>query len=102
MRFLLVLLVLLAGCGSSTRIGIISSPGTASIGGTVSLVHVTVMSDANGTSVTVTAVTLVSAGVPLNAAFCGDHSGDFPLQSNVTATFTPGATCSTLVSVRTA
>ncbi len=100
MRPLLIFLLFLAGCGSSTRIGFIANPGTASIDGIVSFVHVTAMSDAKGTSVTVTAVTLVSSGAPLNFAFCGDHTGDFPLQDKVTATFNPGVTCSTLVSVR--
>jgi hypothetical protein len=70
------------------------------VDGVVSFVHFTVIDDVNGTSVTVTAVTLVSTGIPMNFAFCGDHSGEFPMNAMVKTTFNPGATCSTLVSVR--
>ena len=99
MRNLIFLVVLLAGCGGSTRIGFISNPGSASVDGVVSFVHLTVMSDANGTSVTVTAVTLTSNGTPMNFAFCGDQSNQFPLNTAVNAVFSGGSTCSTLISV---
>ena len=100
MRPLLFLLVLLAGCGSSSRVGFINNPGTASVDGVVSFVHLTVVNDANGTAVTVTAVTLTSSGMPMNFAFCGDHGGEFPMNTSITAFFNSGPTCSTLVSVQ--
>ena len=99
MRSLIFFLVLLTGCGSPTRIGFISDPGGATVDGVVSFVHVTIMSDANGTSVTVTAVTLTSSGMPMNFAFCGDHSSEFQLNTTINAVFISGPTCSTLISV---
>jgi hypothetical protein len=99
MRPIILLLVLLAGCGSSTRIGIISNPGSATVEGVVSFVRVTVMSDANGTSITVTAVTLISRGTPMNFTFCGDHSDAFQLNTTVKTVFNSNITCSTLLSV---
>lgn len=99
MRSLIFFLVLFTGCGTSTRIAFISDTGGATVEGVVSFVHVTIMSDANGTSVTVTAVTLTSSGMPMNFAFCGDHSREFQVNTTVNAVFRSGPTCSTLISV---
>lgn len=100
MRFLLVILLILAGCGGTTRVAFISNPGSASVNGTVSIVRLSIVGGDNGTSVTVTAVTLIGGGTASDFLFCGDHRDQFPISQVVTASYTPGTTCSTLVSVK--
>jgi len=100
MRSVLLMLLLMCGCGGTTRVGFISNPGSASVNGTVSIVRVSVVGGENGTSVTVTAVTLIGGGSASNIIFCGDHRDQFPINQPVTATYMPGTACSTLVSVK--
>ncbi len=101
MRFLVLLLLFLTGCGGTTRVGFLFNPGVASVDGVVSAVRISVIGNADGTKVTITAVTLVNAGLLNTLSLCGDQSAQFPMNSSVTATFNPGTSCSTLVSVRT-
>ena len=98
---LLVSLLVLAGCGSSVFVSGVLNSGTANAIGTVSFVHVSVIGNADGTKVTVTAVTLVNSGLSSTFDFCDDNSTQFPMNTSVTAVFTPGTPCSKLVSVRT-
>jgi hypothetical protein len=95
-----ILSLLLSGCGGSTTIGFISNPGAATATGVVSIVHLSIIGGPGGTSVTVTAVTLIDAGNASDFNFCGDHVNQFPMNQSVTATFTPGSNCGTIVSVR--
>jgi hypothetical protein len=104
MRLLSVALLLslsLFGCGGSTSIGFVSNFGASTATGVVSIVHLSVVSDPSGTSVTVTAVTLLDLGTASNFNFCGNHVSQFPMNQSVTATFMPGSNCATIVSVRT-
>jgi hypothetical protein len=66
----------------------------------VSVVRLTVFSDPSGTDITVTAVTLIELGVASSFNFCGNQISQFPMNQFVTAQFTPGNTCATVVSVR--
>src|SRR3954467_15637590 len=100
LSILLALTLLFAGCGGQTSFGFISRPGNSFASGTVSFVRLTVISDANGTSVTVTAVTLIASGQQSNFNFCGDQRGQFPMSQFVSATFVTATTCSNLISVR--
>jgi hypothetical protein len=100
MRLLLLFLVFLTGCGGYTRIGLVSNPGSASINGVVSVVHVVIVSDGHGGFVTVTAVTLIGSGAASNLMICGDQRDQFPMDQTITATFDPGNLCATLVTVQ--
>ena len=98
--FLIPLLLVLAGCGSTTSVGFLFNPGGATINGVVSAVHVSIIGNADGTKVTVTAVTLVNVGLVSTMNLCGDQSTEFPMNMSVTAVVDPGQTCATLISVR--
>ena len=101
MRLLeLSLVLLLVGCGGTTRIGFFFNPGSAAIDGVVSAVNLSIIGNADGTKVTVTAVTLVNVGLASSINLCGDQRALFPIDHFVTAVFDPGASCGTLVSVR--
>lgn len=97
---MLLMLLFLSGCGGTVRVGFISNPGSASVNGTVSIVRVSVVGGENGTSVTVTAVTLIGGGTASDIVFCGDHRDQFPINHLVTASYMPGTTCSTVISVK--
>lgn len=102
MRHLLSLLVLscmlLSGCGA-VWVGGVFNVHPFVVCGTVSIVHLTVASDGNGGSVTVTVVTLLQTGTAQTLTFCGSQVSQFPMDTLVTAKFTQGTTCSTLISV---
>ncbi len=98
---LLVFSFLLSGCGKNTTIEGAIRPGTLAATGMVSIVHLTFVSDGNGGSTTVTVVTLLSSGSAQDLTFCGSQATQFPLNATVTARFTQGTTCSTLISVTT-
>lgn len=83
-----------AGCGNVFISGAINS-----VSGTVSIVHVVITSNGNGTSVTVTAVTLLNNGRATTQNFCGNVASQFPVNAFVTANFTPGSACGTVISV---
>ena len=101
MKRLLCLLVfgslLLTGCGTIIVRGALND--TTSVSGTVSIVNLSVASDGNGASITVTVVTLLQTGTAQTLTFCGSQVSQFPMDTFVTARFTPGTTCSTIVSV---
>lgn len=84
-----------AGCGNVFVSGAINS----TVSGTVSIVHVVISSNNNGTPVTVTAVTLLNNGTASTQNFCGNVAAQFPLNAFVTAKFTPGSTCGTVIAV---
>ncbi len=103
MKRLSALLVLsslfLAGCGTVVVRGALNADNVAVASGTVSIVHLTFASDGNGTTITVTVVTLLQSGTAQDLTFCGSHAGQFPMDAFVTTRFTTGTTCSTLLSV---
>ena len=90
----------LLACGSFHVAGAILSSNVTTTSGTVSVVRLTVVSNANGTFVNVTAVTLL---VPMGSdslMLCGDHASSFTMNSNVQVSFTQGQDCSNLVMVK--
>jgi hypothetical protein len=96
---LIVLALLLAGCGQ-VFVGFVSNPGNAKrVRGTVSMVQLGFIDDGHGTSVMFTAVTFVDAGTSVTINFCGDQKNGFPLNRTVQADFATGALCSTLIAV---
>ena len=91
--------LLLAGCGTVKFAGFVNTGNVVAASGTVSIVRLTFASDENGNSITVTGVTLIASGTAQNLTFCGTQTSRFPMNSFVTTRFTPGASCSTLISV---
>jgi len=100
MRYVWMMLVVLCGCGGTTYVGFVTNTGSATANGTVSIVHISVIGGENGTSVTVTAVTLIGGGMASDLVLCGDQRNQFPINQVVTATYNPGTGCATLVSVK--
>lgn len=96
----LLVLLLLTGCGQ-VFIGFVSNPqvSPSSVSGLVIVVHLESSNDANGNSVTFTAVTFSNSGFSSNVNFCGDQRNQFPLNQSVRAEFNPGTVCSNLVVV---
>jgi hypothetical protein len=104
MKRLLALLVLLslvlAGCSGTVFVGGAINNGPIVVAsGVVSIVRLTFASNGNGTSVTVTVVTLLQTSAAQTLTFCGSQVGQFPMNTFVTTQFTAGTTCSTLVTV---
>ncbi|WP_148210210.1 hypothetical protein [Candidatus Korobacter versatilis] len=56
------------------------------------------LTDLNGIVQTMTVVTFVSSGVPTPVTFCGDQTGVFQENENVTVTYDPGTACADLIS----
>jgi hypothetical protein len=67
--------------------------------GTVSVVELSTVID-NGAFVTVTFITLTTDGLPARNTFCGDQTPFFPMNQFVTATFTPGTPCLSVLQVK--
>lgn len=94
---LLFLVLLACSCGN---VFVRGSWGDAqTINGTVSLVQLTIVTDAHGTQVQVTAVTFLTTAGASNVSFCGDQRSRFPLNQVAKASFDPGQPCSTLLNV---
>ncbi len=92
--FLLLIATVVAssGCGNVTITGALQP---ASFVGTVSIVRLTVTND--GTQVTF--VTLISNTTSQDLTFCGNVVSQFPMNSTVQGSFTPGTICGTVVRV---
>jgi hypothetical protein len=73
-------------------------PNHSVLTGTVSIVELSTVID-GGVLVTVTFVTLVNTGIPTHTTFCGDQTAFFPPDQVVTATFTPGTPCFSVLQV---
>jgi hypothetical protein len=103
MKRLLAVLLLgsLVVCSSSCN-GVFSVQGAIPNGsvvtGTVSFVELSTVID-GGIFVTVTFVTLINTGVPTRSTFCGDQTAFFPMNQFVTARFTPGTPCFSVLQV---
>ncbi len=90
--------VVLTGCGTVVVRGALNV-NTQAVSGVVSIVHLTFADDDNGAQITVTVVTLLQSEGAQDLTFCGSQVNQFPLGTSVTARFTPGPTCASLVSV---
>jgi uncharacterized protein YceK len=95
----LVSSLLLAGCGAIVVRGALNQGSTVTASGVVSVVRLTFASDDKGGSITVTVVTLLQTGSAQDLTFCGSQVSQFPMDAFVTAKFTTGTTCSTLLTV---
>lgn len=89
------LLLLCSSCGDIFVRGAISF---STMSGFVSIVHLTTVSDGNG-SVLVTFVTFLQQGTSSTIGFCGDQTSQFPLNQMVTTNFNPGQPCATIIVV---
>jgi hypothetical protein len=94
---LCVVIVSSTGCNGVFRVqGAI--PNHSVVTGTVSIVELSTVID-GGVFITVTLVTLVNTGIPSQTTFCGDQTAFFPRDQFVTASFTPGTPCFSVVQV---
>jgi hypothetical protein len=97
LAFILALLILCvlvtASCGNVFVRGAIN-PGTQSVNGTVSIVEFSVD---GGVSITI--ITLSSNGMARTLNFCGDQRSQFPANSQVQVSFTPGTPCDSVLAV---
>lgn len=97
---LLMLPLLLSGCGGAYFVGVVSNPGNpVHVSGTISGVQVGFYDDRHGTVVTFTAVGFVNAGALTTINFCGDQQNLFPMDQFAHADFNTGIYCSTLIAV---
>jgi hypothetical protein len=86
------------GCGAYF-VGFVSNPGAnSSITGTVTIITVQFLQTVSSTTV-ITAVTFVNQGSSATMNFCGDQQALFNVNQPVTATFSNGFNCSTLITV---
>jgi hypothetical protein len=94
---LLVSVTLVSGCGNVFfRASFNANQQTAS--GLVSVVQLTFVSDNNG-QIQVTIVTLQNSFGASDFTFCGDQTGQFPVQNNGQAVFVSAQPCSNLKNV---
>lgn len=94
---LCLVIVSSTGCNGVFRIqGAIRNQSIVT--GTVSIVELSTAID-GGVFVTVTIVTLVNTGVSTQTTFCGDQTAFFPRDQFVTASFTPGTPCFSVLQV---
>jgi hypothetical protein len=97
LAFILALLILCVlvtvSCGDVFVRGAIN-PGTQSVNGTVSIVELSVD---GGVSITI--ITLSSNGMASTLNFCGDQRSQFPANSQVQVSFTPGSPCDNVLAV---
>lgn len=99
--FLVSLLWLAMGCGSTFRVsGALNVPNMSVASGTVSFVQFTAILDSSGAMVNVTIVTLATPPASNILTFCGNQASQFTMNTAVKVSFTTGASpCSNLVSV---
>jgi uncharacterized protein YceK len=96
---LIVLLLVLAGCGQISA-SFVSNPGfPTSVTGTIIAVHVQSTSGPNGVLNTVTVVAIQSVSTTNNFNFCGNQQSLFPLNQQVRVDFNSGVSCATLIAV---
>ncbi len=98
-RVLLLLAIALTGCGG-TVFQVNTLPANAvTFTGFVSIVRLTAIVDANGSLVNVTVVTLQQSGPAQTFTFCGQQSGQFPLDQTLRVSFVPANPCANLIAV---
>ena len=95
---LLLVVSLLLLCSSCGDIFVRGAINFSTMSGFVSIVHLTTVSDGNG-SVLVTFVTFLQQGTSSTLGFCGDQTSQFPLNQMVTTNFNPGQPCATIIVV---
>ena len=91
-------ITLCVGCGN-VFFSASSQPGFSTTSGLVSIVQLSSVIGANGTTVEVTFVTFVQKGTSSTIGFCGDQGSRFPMNQTVRTDFIPGQSCSSIVVV---
>jgi hypothetical protein len=86
--------MLSCSCGDIFVRGALNTGSQTAIG-TVSIVRFTI----TGAGTTITVVTLLQQGTAQTLNFCGDQRSRFPLDQPVQVTFTPGATCGSVIAI---
>jgi hypothetical protein len=87
-----------AGCGN-VFFSASSQPGFSTTSGLISIVQLSSVIGANGTTVEVTFVTFLQEGTSSTIGFCGDQGSRFPMNQTVRTDFIPGQSCSSIVGV---
>ncbi|MBZ5722002.1 MAG: hypothetical protein LAO03_16645 [Acidobacteriia bacterium] len=95
--FLVAGLILASSSCGNVEINGAINPGTSTITGFVSVVHLTSVIGGDGVTVLVTFVTFLAEGSSTTVGFCGDQTMQFPLNQMVQANFTPGQTCAAII-----
>lgn len=90
-----LLLALLDACSGFTMVSGAIHPNTQTVAGMVTIVQFQFVDG----SASVTVVTLAGGGMAQTIPFCGDQRSSFPMDQTVSASFTPGSNCNTLVTV---
>ena len=86
-------LMLLNACSGFTAVSGAIHPNMQTVVGMVTVVQFQLIDG----SASVTVVTLVGSGTAQTIPFCGDQRSSFPMDQMVSASFTPGSSCNTLV-----
>ncbi|HKD81519.1 MAG TPA: hypothetical protein VKH81_17635 [Candidatus Angelobacter sp.] len=96
---LIVVLLVLAGCGQ-INVGVVSNPGfPTSVTGTIITVQVQSSKGPNGAVNTFTLVSIQSVNTTNTFNFCGDQHSLLPLNQEVRIDFNSGVSCATLITV---
>lgn len=90
-----LLLIVLNACSGFTMVSGAIHPDTQTVAGMVTIVQFQFV---NGSS-SLTIVTLAGGGMAQTIPFCGDQRSSFPMDQTVSASFNPGSSCNTLVTV---
>jgi len=96
--FVVCLITLCAGCGN-VSLSASSQPNFSTTSGMVSIVQLSTVIGANGTTVEVTFVTFLQEGTRSTVGFCGDQGSRFPMNQMVRTDFVPGQSCSSILVV---
>src|SRR5436305_14136054 len=96
--FVVCLITLCAGCGN-VSLSASSQPNFSTTSGVVSIVQLSTVSGANGTTVEVTSVTFLQGGTRSTVGFCDDQGSRFPMNQMVRTDSVPGQSCSSILVV---
>lgn len=88
------------GCSGASFVGFVSNPGgTGQVTGTITAVVLGSVENDTGAVQTITTVTFSNGVFGTSIGFCGDQRDVFPLDRVAMVNFTPGASCSTFISI---
>lgn len=71
------------------------------VSGLVSVIQITTIVSAGGTTTLVTIVTFLQTGIASSINFCGNVGSQFVVNTFTTADFTQGQTCATVIAIST-
>ena len=98
---IVVVLLLMTGCGGVVFIGFVANPQlpSTSATGRIDTVILGSVNDFHGNPLTITIVTQFKSGLQSTLGFCGDQRGRFPINVVVRLDFTRETNCLFLVNV---